>query len=90
MQETLPYAVGVAISPVAIATTLLLLTSRGAMANGISFLMGWALGVAVPMLERGLHAGGVGVAHCADGMRERPPTQPSTSRRASRRRTGWI
>jgi hypothetical protein len=50
MRETLPYAVGVAISPVAIATTLLLLTSRGAMANGISFLMGWALGVAVPVL----------------------------------------
>lgn len=50
MRETLPYAVGVAISPVAIATTLLLLTARGAIANGIAFLLGWAVGVAVPIL----------------------------------------
>ena len=50
MQQALPYAVGVAISPVAIATTLLLLTARGAVPRTISFLMGWAIGVAVPIL----------------------------------------
>jgi hypothetical protein len=50
MSEALPYAVGVAISPVAIATTLLLLTARGALAKGLAFLMGWTIGVALPIL----------------------------------------
>ena len=50
MSEALPYAVGVAISPIAIATTLLLLTARRAVSNGLSFLVGWIVGVAVPIL----------------------------------------
>jgi hypothetical protein len=45
--EALPYALGVAVSPVAIAAILLLLTSRRAAANGTLFAVGWASGVAV-------------------------------------------
>jgi hypothetical protein len=47
MQEALVYAIGIAISPIAIAATLLLLTCRRAVANVISFLVGWTVGVAV-------------------------------------------
>lgn len=46
MREALVYAVGVAISPVAIVATVLLLTCRRAVANAISFLIGWTTGVA--------------------------------------------
>ena len=47
VREALVYAVGVALSPVAIAATLLLLTCRRAVANAFSFLIGWTLGVAL-------------------------------------------
>ena len=50
MTEAVPYAVGVAISPIPIAAILLLLTCRSAAAKGFSFLGGWVVGVAVPML----------------------------------------
>lgn len=40
------YAVGVAISPIPIATTLVLLTTRRALANGLSFVLGWIVGIA--------------------------------------------
>jgi len=46
VRDALVYAAGVAVSPVAIASILLLLTSRGASANGTSFAVGWAAGVA--------------------------------------------
>lgn len=45
--DALVYAAGVAVSPIAIASILLLLTSRGASANGTSFAVGWAAGVAL-------------------------------------------
>jgi Sap, sulfolipid-1-addressing protein len=48
VREALPYAAGVAVSPIPIAAILLLLTGRGATANGLSFLGGWVVGVAVP------------------------------------------
>ena len=47
MQSTLPYAIGVAVSPFAIVTILLILTScRGANSNGAIFMVGWTAGVA--------------------------------------------
>lgn len=47
MDEALPYALGVAISPVPIAATLLLLTCPQAVANASSFLAGWVVGIAL-------------------------------------------
>jgi hypothetical protein len=47
VQSTLPYAIGVAASPFAIVTILLILTScRGANSNGAIFMVGWTAGVA--------------------------------------------
>jgi threonine/homoserine/homoserine lactone efflux protein len=43
----LPYAVGVAISPVAIASVLLLLTCRRPVATGTSFAVGWTASIAM-------------------------------------------
>ncbi len=44
--ELLPYAIGVAISPVPIIAIILMLLSARAGANGVSFLTGWVVGVA--------------------------------------------
>ena len=46
MREALVYALGVAVSPAPIASIIVILTSPRALANGASFLAGWALGVA--------------------------------------------
>ena len=46
MREALVYAVGIAVSPVAIAAVLLLLSCRHAVRNAVSFLLGWTVGVA--------------------------------------------
>lgn len=46
MHDALVYAVGVAISPVAIVASILLLTCPRALANGSCFVLGWTLGVA--------------------------------------------
>ncbi len=46
MREALVYAIGIALSPVAIAAVLLLLTCRRAVANAVGFLAGWTIGVA--------------------------------------------
>ena len=46
MNEALVYAVGVAVSPVPIASIIVILTSPRARANGAAFVAGWALGVA--------------------------------------------
>jgi threonine/homoserine/homoserine lactone efflux protein len=45
MGEIVIYAAGVAISPVPVAAVIVVLTGRRALANGLSFLAGWALGV---------------------------------------------
>ena len=47
MSDALPYALGVAFSPVPIASILLLLTSPRAAANGTLFAAGWTIGVAL-------------------------------------------
>ena len=57
----MPYALGVAVSPVPIAATLLLLTSTRAVANGVSFLGGWVVGVAIPTMVFVLVVSGAGV-----------------------------
>lgn len=44
----LPYAIGIAISPVPVITVILVLFSSRARANGSSFLLGWAIGIAIP------------------------------------------
>jgi hypothetical protein len=58
----LPYAVGVAISPVPIAGVLLMLVSKEARTNGPMFLLGWLAGLTVVgvvvLLIPGLETGG--------------------------------
>lgn len=44
--ETLPFAVAIAISPIPIIATILLLMSERARALGLSFLGGWVVGIA--------------------------------------------
>jgi hypothetical protein len=46
MRQALVYAAGAAISPVPIASILLLFTTRKALANGLAFVAGWTAGVA--------------------------------------------
>ena len=46
MGHTLVYGLGVAISPIPIATVLAILSSRDARANGLLFACGWVAGVA--------------------------------------------
>jgi hypothetical protein len=45
--DTLPYAEGVAISPMPIIVVILMLISARARSNGLAFLVGWAGGLAV-------------------------------------------
>ncbi|HEX5669834.1 MAG TPA: GAP family protein, partial [Chitinophagaceae bacterium] len=45
--EILPYAIGIAISPVPIITVILSLFSIKAKWNGPAFILGWALGILV-------------------------------------------
>jgi predicted transporter len=47
ISEVLTFAVGVAISPVPIIAVTLMLFSRRARANGLLFLLGWVLALAV-------------------------------------------
>lgn len=58
----LPYAVGVAVSPIPIAGVLLMLVSKRARTNGPMFLLGWLVGLAVVgvvvLLIPGLETGG--------------------------------
>jgi threonine/homoserine/homoserine lactone efflux protein len=46
--DFLPFAVGIAISPVPIITVILILFSSRARWNGSAFLLGWALGIGIP------------------------------------------
>lgn len=43
-----PYALGIAVSPVPVMTVILMLFSQQPRLNGLSFLLGWALGIAIP------------------------------------------
>ena len=44
--DSLPLAIGVAISPIPIIAIILMLLSKRAGANGTSFLIGWLVGIA--------------------------------------------
>jgi hypothetical protein len=46
VRDALAYAAGVAVSPIAVASILLLLTCRHGSTNGTGFAVGWAAGVA--------------------------------------------
>ena len=50
MREAIPYAMGIAFSPIPIASILLILTCPRAAANGFSFIAGWVVGIAVPAI----------------------------------------
>ncbi len=45
--DILPLAVGVAISPLAIITVILMLVSKRAKSNSLSFILGWVLGLGI-------------------------------------------
>lgn len=47
MQRVAIYALGVAISPIPIGATLIILTSRVAFANAVSFAAGWTVGLSI-------------------------------------------
>jgi hypothetical protein len=47
ISEVLPYAVGVAVSPIPLAAVILMLFSARARANGSAFLLGWVVGLAI-------------------------------------------
>ena len=46
----LPYALGIMISPVPIITGILILFSSRARSNGVSYLLGWAVGIGIPAI----------------------------------------
>ena len=45
IKEILPFAIGIALSPMAIAAIILMLFTQKARANSLAFLAGWALGI---------------------------------------------
>jgi len=47
ISEVLPYAIGVAISPIPIIAVILMLFSQRAKVNGPVFLLGWVIGLSV-------------------------------------------
>src|SRR3954447_11914670 len=47
ISEVLPFAIGIAISPIPIIAIVLILFSNRATANGLAFLFGWMAGLAV-------------------------------------------
>jgi cytochrome c biogenesis protein CcdA len=46
----LPYALGIAVSPVPMITVILTLFSQTPKLNGVSFLLGWAMGITLPAI----------------------------------------
>lgn len=61
MRDALVFAVGVAISPVAIVASILLLTCPKALANGSCFVLGWTAGVASATVSLVLLVNAVGL-----------------------------
>lgn len=47
IKEILPFAVGIALSPMAIAAIILMLFTQKARSNSLAFLVGWALGISI-------------------------------------------
>jgi len=64
--EALPLALGIAISPLSIISVILMLLSPNARRTGIGFLIGWTLGIAVPLAVFVFVAGAL-PPHDADG-----------------------
>lgn len=62
MTDALVYAIGVAISPVAIGSVLLILSSAHALPNAASFAAGWIVGVAIVASLFALAVQGVGLS----------------------------
>lgn len=60
--DTLPFAIGIALSPVPIIAVILMLFSARARQNGPAFLGGWLAGVAVVVVLVTLVAGAVGAS----------------------------
>jgi threonine/homoserine/homoserine lactone efflux protein len=56
--QALPFAVGVALSPVPIIAVVLMLSTPKGRVNGLAFLIGWVVGIAVPGTIVLLVAGG--------------------------------
>jgi hypothetical protein len=67
--EIIPYAVGIAISPVPIITVILSLFSTRADWNGPAFLLGWALGILVVCIPVLIFTDSAKVATVADPSR---------------------
>jgi hypothetical protein len=67
--EIIPYAVGIAISPVPIITVILSLFSTRAAWNGPAFLLGWALGILVVCIPVLIYTDGAKVTTVADPSR---------------------
>jgi Sap, sulfolipid-1-addressing protein len=67
--EIIPYAVGIAISPVPIITVILSLFSTRAGWNGPAFLLGWALGILVVCIPVLIYTDSAKVATVADPSR---------------------
>lgn len=65
----LPYALGIAISPVPITTVILTLFSARPKLNGFGFLLGWAMGIAAPAMVVMVLAVSQGMDH------DEPPSQ---------------
>lgn len=65
----LPYAIGILVSPVPIITVILTLFSTRAKANGLSFLLGWAMGIGLPAIVV------LVLAISSQGEAEAPPSQ---------------
>lgn len=67
--QTLPLAVGVAISPIGIIASVVMLTSGRGAGNGLAFLVGWFIGLAVAcwvLLQLNLGADPASGGHPAD------------------------
>jgi hypothetical protein len=47
ISEVLPFAIGIAISPIPIVAVILILFSNRARVNGPAFLLGWVVGIAL-------------------------------------------
>lgn len=60
LSDILPLAVGMAVFPIPIVTVIMLLFSSNGRANGLGFVAGWILGVAVPLSGVALVADGAG------------------------------
>jgi threonine/homoserine/homoserine lactone efflux protein len=60
--QTLPFAVGIALSPIPIVGVVLMLATPRARGNGVAFLGGWILGLAVAGTLVLLISGGAGAA----------------------------